>query len=127
MFHIAGIGSCTTSLDLAGTVVSCMRRSACVSAQLLGKTFDQGAADARLPAFSLGQNCARKRFPLFRANVGVMRLNLPQKVDDRLRIEGCNDRQKRELEARGFHCEVVTPQYLIFRRDYPDGALKTTR
>jgi hypothetical protein len=59
--------------------------------------------------------------------VGIMPLNLPQEIGARLRIEGCNDGQKRELEARGFHCEVITPQYLIFRRDYADGALKTTR
>ena len=45
----------------------------------------------------------------------------------RIRIEGRNDTLKRKLEARGFHCEIITPQYLVLRRDYADGAPKTTR
>lgn len=35
--------------------------------------------------------------PLFRVEVGIMRPNLPQEIGARLRIERCNDGQKREL------------------------------
>lgn len=54
-----------------------------------------------------------------------MSLTLPQKIGSRVRIPNDYD-WRRNVEARGFFPEMVTPQYCIMRRDYSDGVLKPT-
>jgi len=48
---------------------------------------------------------------------------LPKEIGSRIRISN-NYISRRDVEACGFFPEVVTPQYAIMRRDYPDGALE---
>lgn len=50
-------------------------------------------------------------------------MSVPKEIGSLVRI--LNDYvTRRELEARGFWPEEITPQHCIMRRDYADGVLK---
>jgi hypothetical protein len=51
-------------------------------------------------------------------------MSVPNEIGTRIQIANNHD-LRRELEARGFWPETITPLYCIMRRDYADGILKT--
>jgi hypothetical protein len=50
---------------------------------------------------------------------------IPKAIGSLIQIPNDVD-SRREVEARGFWPQTVTPQYCIMRRDYSDGVLKTS-
>lgn len=52
-------------------------------------------------------------------------MNLPTAVGSRIAIPTWDHKHRREAEAHGFWPESGTPQYVVMRRDFPEGMLVT--
>ncbi len=53
-------------------------------------------------------------------------MSVPSEIGARIQIANSFD-LRRELEARGFWPETITPKHCIMRRDYAEGVLETAQ
>lgn len=54
-------------------------------------------------------------------------MELPSEVGARIAIPGHDPELRREIEGRGFWPEIASPQFIVMRRDYPEGSMAVRR